>query len=119
MQLYTTDIYFTCSLAMIGDLTISEHCQDICFRLTICRNDLTDLLFWDWLESQQGVNLDGTYDSKRGLYSRVVVIYDLPKSTNKDTCTKQHTVKAIKEGLDIIDDYFQTYLKETKRERKL
>lgn len=101
---------FSCMVEYVGAISIVENGTiSNQYRLTLNKNQLTDELFWDWLQDQQGVNLDGSYNSKSGYYNRVIIIFSIREDRKgKSTAAS----RAIAYAFQYISEMYNLFIKE-------
>ena len=109
-SLLIAELDFSCMVKYVGAISITENCRvGNQYRLTINKNPLTDELFWDWLQDQQGVNLDGSYNSKNGYYNRVIIIFSIREDRKgKSTAAS----RAIAYAFQYISEMYNLFIKE-------
>ena len=102
---------FSCMVEYVGAISITENNGGVGnqYRLTMNKNQRTDELFWDWLQDQQGVNLDGSYNSKSGYYNRVIIIFSIREDRKgKSTAAS----RAIAYAFQYISEMYNLFIKE-------
>lgn len=109
-SLRMTQMDFSCMVEYIGAVSVVQYGMgDNQYRLVLNKNQLTDEVFWDWLQDQQGCNLDGDYNAKEGYYNRVIIMFSIREDRKgKSTAAS----RAIAYAFQYLSEMYNLFLRE-------